>query len=130
MKIYIMIIKNKSNYFNKRQIYTLHIPNGTEIRYSSEMIRAITLDWKIEHFCSTEGGSSGAPLLNFETRKVIGLHIGYKQGNSNNKINLGTILNKPIEEFFKIYILNKNKKNEITMTLEIDEENIYYNNIF
>ena len=115
------------NYYIKRQIYIIHIPNGTEIRYSSEVIRSIDLTGKIEHFCSTESGSSGAPIINFETRKVIGLHIGY---NANKKVNLGTLLNNPIEEFFKMYMLHQNKKNEIIITLEIKNEDLNKNIYF
>jgi ribosomal protein L7Ae-like RNA K-turn-binding protein len=98
------IFKEDYQNYKKKQIYILHIPNGTEIRYSSEVIRNIDILGKIEHFCSTESGSSGAPIINFETRKVLGIHIGY---NLNKKINLGTLLNNPIAEVFKIYNIEK-----------------------
>ena len=121
------IFKEDYQNYKKKQIYILHIPNGTEIRYSSEVIRNIDILGKIEHFCSTESGSSGAPIINFETRKVLGIHIGY---NLNKKINLGTLLNNPIEEFFKIYNIEKKRKNEILLTLEIKNndlnKNIYF----
>ena len=113
--------------YNKKQIYIIHIPNGNEIRYSSEIIRSIDLTGKIEHFWSSESGSSGAPIINFETRKVLGIHIGY---NNNKKVNIGALLNKPIEEFFNIYNKNKNKKNEIIITLEIKNEDLNKNIYF
>ena len=68
-------------------------------------------DIKIEHSCKVEEGESGVPILNFENSKVIGIHIG--KNNSNNG-NLGIILIKPIEEFYKFHkykngtSLNKN----------------------
>ena len=30
----------------------------------------------ISHFCKTTVGSSGSPILDLETNKIIGIHIG------------------------------------------------------
>ena len=82
------------------------------------MIRNFSLDKEeIEHFCSTDTGSSGSPIINFETRKVIGIHFGSKLN-----INVGRLLRKPIEEFFKINI--DKKKNEIILNLEIEKDDL------
>ena len=68
---------------------------------------------KIEHFCKTNDGCSGCPLLNLDTYKVIGIHLGkYEKKLSN----VGIILKWPIIEF--------NKLNEILLTIEIDENEI------
>ena len=88
----------------------------------------------IYHFCSTEGGSSGAPILNLENFKVIGIHRGHdyfekeifrdeiklkyeNDFNKDNKLlcNKGKILKEPIINFLK---------NKITLTLKINIEDI------
>ena len=62
----------------------------------------------IQHTCSTQDGSSGSPILNLETNKVIGIH---KEGTKDSKYNynIGTFLKYPLNEFFK-NINNKSKK--------------------
>ena len=63
--------------------------------------------YNFNHKCSTEGGSSGSPILNLKN-KLIGIH---KETDNNNK-NKGTFLNFPIKEFIKIYYNEyKNNKN-------------------
>ena len=105
-------------YYKNRQVYIIHYPNGNEVRYSTDLIKNIDAsNTIIEHLCSTETGSSGGPLINFETGDVMGIHIGCKS----NKINLGTVLKKPIDEFNKIkHII----KNEIILTLEIKKDDV------
>ena len=73
---------------------------------------------EIQHFCSTDSGSSGAPILNFETGKVIGVHFGF---NENKKINLGRLLKKPINDFYGLY---QSEKNEIIITILINNDDL------
>ena len=47
-------------------------------------------------FCSTDNGSSGAPILNSSNNKLIGIHKG---ASNNHNFNKGTILIFPIKEF-------------------------------
>ena len=61
---------------------------------------------KIRHYCSTEKGSSGSPILNLKKNKVIGVHIGC---NSSKNFNYGTSLKYPIIDFVNKY---KNKYND------------------
>jgi surface protein len=111
--------ENMYSFYNKKQVYILHYPNGNEIRYSTDFIRGIDEQKdEIQHFCSTNSGSSGAPILNFETGKVIGVHFGYNQGK---KINLGRLLKNPINDF---YGLCQSEKNEIILTLLINNDDI------
>jgi len=63
--------------------------------------------YKIIHYCSTEEGSSGSPILNLKNNKVIGVHIG-SSGSSKN-FNYGTSLQYPIIDFINKY---KNKYND------------------
>ena len=59
-------------------------------------------DYQFSHTVDTEGGSSGCPIILF-TKKVIGIHEGYRKGtNFNSAIFIGKIID----------VLNKNSKNE------------------
>ena len=74
------------------------------------ILKEIT-DFNLFHLCSTEKGSSGSPILNMESNKVIGIH---KEGFINFNFNKGTFLKIPIEEFknnVKFKLLNKNFDN-------------------
>ena len=63
--------KNIVNHYKNRQVYTLHYPKGIEVRYSSDTIRNVyETEDKFYHFCSTDSGSSGAPLIDTETENV------------------------------------------------------------
>ena len=94
----------------------------TKYTYFPKRVKIIEVidDWmsgtgnKIRHFCDTDPGSSGSPILNLDTFKVIGIHSGYVK----EKYNIGTIIKYP--------------KGEIHNNLEELNENntkIYINNI-
>ena len=102
------------------------------------MIKGINYEnSRIEHLCSTEDGSSGAPICNLQTFKVIGIHLGKYKGNN---WNIGTVIKSPIDEFNKLYIKqnikneknekseknekNKISKNEIILSIKIEKEMI------
>ena len=108
--------------YKNKQIYILHYPRGNEIKYSTEMINNIVDKFQIRHYCSTDSGSSGAPIINFENRKVIGVHAGFIELKN---INVGTLLNYPIEGFYKLYDNKKNKNNnKIEIILDIKNEDL------
>ena len=108
---------NLVEFYKNRQVYILHYPKGVEVRYSSDTIRNVfeAAD-KFQHYCSTDSGSSGAPIIDTETGNVMGIHNGFK-----NNINIGTILKLPIEEFYKV---NNEKKNEIYLELEVKADDV------
>ena len=106
-------------------------PNGQFAAVSYGIIRRRFADKKYNfaHVCSTEFGSSGAPILSIVNNKVIGIH---KKRESNNKdYNIGVFFHEIIIEFIKKfeskdetdkikkienYEQNKDsKKNEITI---------------
>jgi len=74
---------------------------------------------QINHYCNTEDGSSGSPILSLDNFKVIGVHYGgskYK----NIKINYGTFIKYAINEFNNKYKNeNKNEYNKEKATNEI-----------
>ena len=51
---------------------------------------------RIIHYCSSERTSGGAPILNLENNKVVGVNFGSSQHYNHN---LGTYLKYPIEDF-------------------------------
>ena len=102
--------------FSDKDIYIIHYPKGDKISFSTGKIKRIKEN-SIYHSCSTESGSSGAPILDVNTFKILGVHKGCNQD-----FNLGSLIIKPIE---KINMINKNKiiNNEIK-----NNSNILYKN--
>lgn len=71
-------------------IYLIHYVKGESLYLSYWEIRSIDDDsYKIKYFVETDKRSSGAPILNLRTKKIIGVHI-----NHSHKYNFsnGTIL--------------------------------------
>ena len=82
----------------------IHYPKGNNVEYSTGKIKNISLDnYTLQHFCESDIGSSGSPIINLNNFKVLGIHKGSKEGAN---FNLGTFLKGPIEIF-----LEKNEKN-------------------
>ena len=106
------------NIYKNKKIYIIHYPKGDEVRYSCDTITNIENNI-IEHCCTTDKGSSGAPILNLDNYQVIGIHMGYyKYENENENINFGEIIKLVIDDF------NKDKNNYIIAEIEIKEEEI------
>jgi len=104
--------------FRNKSVYIIHYPKGKEAKYSVDSVKSIDCENKaIDHFCDTDEGSSGGPIINLDNYKVIGVHSGKKV---NKNCNVGTILKLPIKEF------NKNSKqllkNEIILKIKIEDE--------
>ena len=101
--------------YRKRSIYILHYPNKKYVSYG--LINELREYKTIIHYCNTEDGSSGSPILSLETNKVMGVHYGGIK-----KHNYGTYIKYAINE------INKKYKNEINLkyiTKEEKEENIF-----
>ncbi len=77
-------------------------------------------DYEIIHFCYTESGSSGAPILNLSNNKVIGIH---RESSTKLNCNKGTFLKKPINEFLnRVNLLNDADYNDADVDAD-DEDN-------
>ena len=112
-------IYNTTTYhiYNQISVYLIHYPNGENMEYSPGVIKNISQDnYKIEHLCSTEKGSSGSPIINLFNYKVIGVHKGAKESDGN--WNFGTLLKGPILEFNKMF-KNDNKEKIHVRTFKI-----------
>ena len=73
-------IYNNNDFYNEyknKSVYLLHYPEGICSSFSDNIIVDIDNNNRIYHFCATKGGSSGAPILNLDNLKVIGVHQGY-----------------------------------------------------
>ena len=85
------IYRENSHFFYKKEsVYIIHYANGENVLVSYGIINYID-NYNISHFCYTQNGSSGSPIINITNNKIIGIH---KEGSSNFNINFGT--------FFKI----------------------------
>jgi len=98
----------ETNYINK-SIYILHYLNGKDANVSYGLIDNI-YKYNINHKCSIDKCSSGSPILNLQSKKVIGIH---NEGSI--KYNIGTLLKIPLNDFIKtkeniINIININNK--------------------
>ena len=87
-----------NNAYINKTIYTLQYPNNEKVSVSYGIIKAIDSNnnYDLYHYCSTDKGSSGSPLLNIITNKLIGIHKGTT---SNHNYNKGTLLIYPFKEF-------------------------------
>ena len=100
------INKKKENIgleYPNKSIYILHYPNG-KLNVSFGIIKDIIENKKINHYCTTEEGSSGSPILSLETFKIIGIHCGCYPKNI--KLNYGTFIK------YAIYLFNFNNNNK------------------
>jgi len=99
----------------RKSIYILHYPKD-KLLVSYGLIKNILDGKKINHYCNTENGSSGSPILSLNNFKVIGVHYGgYKY-----KLNIGTFIKYAINEFNNKY--KNDKVNEIIMKYKIGKE--------
>ena len=95
---------NLEKYIEK-PVYLNHYQEGKEVNYSLGNIIKVG-GYNIKHNCETNEGSSGSPILNLENFSVVGVHKGF-----DNKLNCGTFLKIPIEEFNELH-KNSEGKNQ------------------
>ena len=99
---------NPNEIFRNTPAYLIYYPPENNAEYSNYFIHSISEDnYNLYHKISSEPGSSGSPILNLNNNKVIGIHKGAKK-----KINMnwGTLLRKPLEQFYKEKVDDNNKK--------------------
>ena len=106
IKEYLEIELNNNNIlYNKKSIYLIHYPGEEDISVSYGIINNIKEDkiYEFIHYCSTEEGSSGSPILDISNNKIIGIHKG-----SEKNYNLGSFINYAINEFIEENNIDKN----------------------
>ena len=125
---------NPQNIYNNQTIYIIHYPFSKTIQYSLGNFKNLENNIDIQHYCATEEGSSGGPLLLLESHKVVGVHKG---GSKHFDFNQGTFIKAPIIDFYNnFYNKQSNNDNNDKILLnnslsikdnsisKIDEENI------
>ena len=111
------------NLFNKNElkeynsIYILHYPNtqNAAVSYGNCLIHGEN-KYDTQYKFNILSSSSGGPILNLLTNKVIGIYKGCIQKNDGIKYNIETFLKDPLEEI-------KNKNNNINN--QIKNNNLY-----
>ena len=95
-------------------IYILNYMVGNEIKVSyGKVITNKGGSFEMGHNCYTIPGSSGSPIFNLSTNKLIGIHKGYVSFTDKNLCyNLGTFLKYPLKEIEKILTEKLNKINK------------------
>jgi len=87
--------ENLKKYENK-SMYMIHYPNGNNSLSFGTIEKVCDDNIEIIHLCPSRDGSSGSPIINYNTFKVVAIHIGRHKTNN---INFGKILRKPLKEF-------------------------------
>ena len=111
--------------YKDEDVFSVQHPGGEDASCASGKIKDIYNNNQFEHDISTEGGSSGSPVIllnnNINLIRVIGIH---KQGSSSGKIKInygtfiGEILNKE---------LNNDENNYIICEIYIKDEDVNKN---
>ena len=98
---------------NNKSVYILQYPNsleGQKAAVSYGIIKGIKDEYNIIHYCCTENGSSGSPIMNLFNNKIIGIH---KESVKDKNYNRGTLLKYPInkyKQYFNNNIIIKEKE--------------------
>ena len=115
MEIDERIYKDNSNiYYNKYSIYIIQYPKGEKAEVSYGIINKLH-EYNISHYCCTETGSSGSPIINLVNNKIIGIH---KEGSKRFNLNRGTYLKYPIFDFFNNFVIKKLNKINLNFILK------------
>ena len=107
---------------NNKSVYILQYPNysdGQRAAVSYGIIKNIQDKFNLIHYCCTESGSSGSPILNALNNKIIGIH---KESVKSKNYNRGTLLKYPINEYLNKYF-NNSAQDESNLSFETDYNN-------
>ena len=112
-----LLNRNSELGYKEESIYILHYPNSSKasVSYGYGILYDQKSKYDIIHKCNTLSGSSGGPILNLSTQKVIGIHKSFIPSKG---YNLGTLLKKPLNSL----------KNEIKLKIKIDDcfKDVYF----
>ena len=105
------ILEDYGSAFIGNSVYIIHYPSHFEddkVAVSFGIIKGRYENVFFKHFCSTEFGSSGSPILNLINNKVIGIHS--KRGSK--EFNIGLFVYESIKDFINKYNIKINEKNK------------------
>ena len=122
------IFNNDSEIYNKtKYVYMLSFSDNAKPKISfGDLLKEKSHDFKIKYNCVSGDGSGGAPILDYYSNKVIGIHIGAMKEWSSKKSDykFGTFLKYPLEELNKKNWFYNSKKNNKWLTHNYSEKNI------
>ena len=118
------ILKNDGDIYIGNSIYILHYPDnfgGNKVAVSYGILKNRFEDkiYNFMHYCYTENGSSGSPILNTSNNKIIGIH---KQSTKTEEYNVGAFLCNSIKDYITLYN-NFKQKNIFNNKSKIEELN-------
>ena len=113
---------NNNILYEHKSLYVLQYPQGGNASVSYGLLTSLD-KYEIKHICSTENGSSGSPILNLKSNKVIGIH---KEGSINFEFNKGTYLKYILIDFIQKYT-NKINENQYSIINNNNNFNIQNN---
>ena len=116
------IFNNFNNEYINESIYILHYPLGKDINVSYGIIEKVENNYIFGHLCCTEGGSSGAPILNTLYNKVIELYLDARKSTQHNR---GLFLKYAIIDFYNyinnMSLISFNKKYNLKLEMNLNE---------
>ena len=87
--------------YRNKSIYILNYLKGTKSHVSYGLLSYIK-NGNLYHYCSTEYGSSGSPILSLDSNKVIGIHKGCLR-KENPESNVGIFIKIALNKFYSKY---------------------------
>ena len=119
----------------KNNVFSIGYPNAEEIASGGGKIDKILNNCEFYHTIPTKYGSSGSPIILFNTLKVIGVH---KAADHQKKLNIGTFIGEIIKELNKDktysqqgnQFISDNKNNENIIPENISERNNNTNDLY
>ena len=93
-------------FYKDKEVFTAGYPKGEKLAAGNGKIKGILNEYEFYHNIPTERGSSGSPIILFNTLTVIGIH---KEAAMNMDLNIGIFIGEAIKEINA----NKIKINDI-----------------
>jgi len=103
---------NPDEQYKDQEIIMVQYPKLEEASFASGKVNSIKKNYKIFHSISTEGGSSGSPIILMSgSLKIIGIHCGKLKKDKN--LNRGNYMKVILEDIQQHFINNKLNLEEI-----------------
>ena len=100
---------NPDEQYKDQEIMMVQYPKLEEVSFANGKVNSIKNNYQIFHSISTEGGSSGSPIiLMIGSLKIIGIHCG----KSNKNLNRGNYMKVILEDIQQHFKKNSNSNNE------------------
>ena len=102
---------NPDEQYKDQEIMMVQYPNLEEASFGNGKVNSIKNNYQIFHSISTEGGSSGSPIILMSSSlKIIGIHCGSSKKDKN--LNRGNYMKVILEDIQQHFKKNSNSNNE------------------